>query len=190
MPCTYCQKSGHNRKTCPEYLNTISSDLSCPNCECSFTDNPFAMLNCGHPMCLSCVVNMGAVSNNYCVDCAKDANISNEIGIDYIDTSSPPQSPSKPTDLIEVNHQGVMYCKKTNTYVYEKVRFNTLRAAINCRKTHILLGKKTISLGKGVYLYDGRNFNSLEILRRAQCSDMIKYLSSNPTNQELIDCPT
>ena len=191
MPCTYCQKTGHNRKTCPDYLSTISADLMCPNCQCSFTDNPFAMLNCGHPMCLSCVMNMGSVSNNHCVDCAKEAIIPNEIITtnDYTDIS-PPNSPSNSTDLIEVNHQGVMYCKKTNTYVYDKVRFNTLRAAINCRKTHILLGKKTVSLGKGIYLYDGRNFNSLEILRRAQCSDMIKHLSSNPINPEVIDCST
>ncbi len=194
MPCTYCHKTGHNRKTCSEYLTTISSGLCCPNCESSFTDIPFAMLNCGHPMCLTCVMNMGSANANSCFDCLKEETIGGEIlgineHIEYnenIELNSNPPSPSKSSDLIAVNNHGVYYCKRTNTYVYNKVRFNTLRAAINCRKAHNLLGNETTSMGKGIYLYNNNSYNSLEILRRAQSCDIIKFIS-NQTDDYAID---
>jgi hypothetical protein len=186
MPCTYCHKRGHNRKTCEEYLTTLSSGECCPNCENSFNDTPFAMLNCGHPTCLSCVMNMGSANNNNCINCAQDV----KTGVNTIETielgssgefslsSSPPDSPDKSQHMIEVNRHGVMYCKRTNTYVYNRVRFNTLRAAINCRKAHLILGNSTTSMGKGVYIYNENSYNSLEMLRRAQTQDIMEYINS------------
>lgn len=194
MPCTYCHKSGHNRKTCSEYLTTISSGLCCPNCEACFTDTPFAMLNCGHPMCLTCVMNMGSASGSYCTDCSKEETISGKIlglneNIEYNEdneSNSVPPSPSKSSDLVAVNNHGVFFCKRTNTYVYNRVRFNTLRAAINCRKAYTLLGNETTSMGKGVYLYNNNSYNSLEMLRRAQSCDITNFMY-NKTIEYAID---
>ena len=189
MPCAYCHKSGHNRKTCGEYLNTISAGLCCPNCDCDFNQHPFAMLNCGHPMCLGCVMNMG--SGDCCIDCINEGSVSNVVvGSNYDGTrphqphaqhqsQSPPMSPSKSSDIVEVTQHGVLYCKRTNTYIYNKVRFNTLRAAINCRKAHLLIGTETSSVGKGVYIYNDASYNSLETLRRAQSIDVSDYVSCN-----------
>jgi hypothetical protein len=137
---------------------------------------------------------MGSANANSCFDCLKEETIGGEIlgineHIEYnenIELNSNPPSPSKSSDLIAVNNHGVYYCKRTNTYVYNKVRFNTLRAAINCRKAHNLLGNETTSMGKGIYLYNNNSYNSLEILRRAQSCDIIKFIS-NQTDDYAID---
>jgi len=193
MPCTYCHKNGHNRKTCSKYLTTISSELCCPNCESSFKETPFAMLNCSHAMCLTCVMNMGSATGNYCSDCSKEETVTGEIlGLnehneynENNESNSLPSSPSKSVDLVSVNNHGVFYCKRTNTYVYNRVRFNTLRAAINCRKVSILLGNETTSMGKGVYLYNNNSYNSLEMLRRAQSCDITNFISKQPIDYSI-----
>ena len=119
----------------------------------------------------------------YSVDYVEDEEIEDIImestESDSIQCVSPPTSPSKNSELIHVKQHGVLYCKKTNTYVYNKVRFNTLRAAITCRKTHAILGKETSSLGNGIYLYNDNSYNSLEPLRRAQSSDILNHLANN-----------
>ena len=191
MPCAYCHKPGHNRKTCGEYLNTISAGLCCPKCECDFNQNPFAMLNCGHPMCLECVINMGVGSGDCCVDCITEESEQFDmvdVEFDAIppltpfrsqEQESPPTSPSKSSDIVEVTQHGVLYCRRTNTYIYNRVRFNTLRAAINCRKAHLLIGNPISSVGKGVYIYNSNSYNSLETLRRAHSMDITEFVTSN-----------
>jgi len=180
MPCSQCGKTGHNRKTCSELSYTLSTNLSCPGCECDFIETAFSILNCGHAMCLTCTINMGSSSNNFCVDCAKDNDKIAEVSVmSELYNASPPPSPSKNNDLIEVSQHGVLYCKRTNTYMYNRVRFNTLRAAINCRKAHIMLGYETRSMGKGIYIYNENSYNSLEPLRRAQTADIFNHVSNN-----------
>ena len=212
MPCTYCHKNGHNKKTCPEYIKTISNSDECPSCLNSFSKSPFVMLNCGHYTCLDCVLKLGSSTPNYCTECNNyknmivspkhknsiDSNESNEsnesktffpennssimsdTSSSYDEISSEPPSPCSKLNLIVVNKRGVFYCKKTNTYIYNKVKFNTLRAAMNCRKAHIILGKETISIGNGNYLYDEVSFNSLETLRKKQSDDINNHSSSLP----------
>ena len=86
-----------------------------------------------------------------------------------------------------------MCWRSTNTYIYNRVRFNTLRAAINCRKAHLLIGNPISSvgnpissvgnpissIGKGVYIYNSNSYNSLETLRRAHSMDITEFVTSN-----------
>tara|TARA_Y100000389_G_C17458222_1_gene519674 strand:+ start:526 stop:939 length:414 start_codon:yes stop_codon:yes gene_type:complete len=130
---------------------------------------------------------MGSASGSYCSDCSKEETISGEIlglneNIEYSESNSLPPSPSKSSDLVAVNNHGVFYCKRTNTYVYNRVRFNTLRAAINCRKAYTLLGNETTSMGKGVYIYNNNSYNSLEMLRRAQSCDITNFICNQPVD--------